>query len=128
MRDGLGRAGVVAKNWRSASGTLGSVISEDQRANCMRARIQVGIHRCGSQLQRRQALGRDTVGQIAQQGSPPHVSHLIADQFAHVHGLRFQFQRRQNFGIDHVAQVRENGPKPGQADGVADQHAGIHGP
>ena len=68
IREALGRTGgVVVKTFRSASGTFGNVIKDDQRASCMLPDFKLGIHRCRSQLQMRQPLGCDSVGQIAQQ-------------------------------------------------------------
>ena len=56
------------------------------------------------------------------------MSHLIADQFAYIHGARLQFKRRQDLRIDDIPQIGKNRPVPGQADGIADQHAGIQRP
>src|SRR5580704_1861647 len=48
--------------------------------------LQAGVEGSRSQLQRRHALGCDAVGQVAQQRTPPLMTHLIADQLAHVDG------------------------------------------
>jgi len=56
-------------------------------------------------------FGRDAVGKIPQQRSPPEVAELIGDEFTDIDRLRFQFERRQCFRRDHVPDVGEYGAK-----------------
>src|SRR5882762_7362109 len=60
------------------------------------------IRRLRGQLQWRELIGRDGVGQVAEQGVPPEMAHLVADEFAHVDGTGLELQWRLGFGRDDV--------------------------
>src|ERR1019366_5278495 len=85
-------------------------------------------NRLGSKVESRLCFGRNAIGQIPQQRTPPKMAEAIGKEFTNIDGLRFQFQGRQGFRREHVPEVGEHGAKPRQAQTVAKQQAHVQGP
>ena len=88
--------------------------------------LQAGVgaksrNRLRGQVQRGQPLWREPVAHALQQRIPPAVTQFVAQQLAHIHGLRFQLQRRQALRRNHVANVGEDRAIPGQIEQISFQ-------
>lgn len=85
--------------------------------------FRVGI---GGEAERGQTFGRDGIGEVAKQRSPPGVRSHVADEFTDLGGARLEFERGESLGGEDIANTGKDGAIPGKSKAIGGKHAQIH--